>query len=215
MTWLASTCARSRPTQSVNAASEGAKSERLERRPKLHWEGKQAVPSPLLQPARFALRQWMLVAPVVIAWPMMTIFWCRLTRCSPIGKQEACADCCNIMYVGWRHQRACLDSHEPLPPLLASSTHPALSALYIFFWRSPLLPRWFLEGFLLFFTFVVCSLGLWDKFQNEILPNRGSTFNSQIYFYWRGKGTLKGATSCLFILMYGVEKIILRSMSAF
>lgn len=125
----------------------------------------------------------MLVAPVVIAWPMMIIFWCRLTRCSPIGTQEACADCCNIMYVGWCHQRACLEPHETLPPLLASSTHPALSALYVFLtFSSPVISR----RLLLLLTLSVCILRLWDKvLEWNAIPQR-----KHFYFYWRGKNWL-------------------------
>lgn len=81
----------------------------------------------------------MLVAPVVIGWPMMIIFWCRLTQCSPIGKQEACADCCNIMYVRCRHHGACLEPHETLPRSLLASATSSLAVLCIFFWLS-LLP---------------------------------------------------------------------------
>lgn len=46
-------------------------------------------------------------------------------------------------------------------------------------------------------------------------PTEETLLTHKFIFTEGEKGTLKGATLCLYILMYEVEKVIWRSMSAF
>lgn len=56
--------------------------------------GSAGVPPPR---ARSGHGQRVPVVPVIIAWPIIIIFRCLLTRGSPMGRQEACADCARII----------------------------------------------------------------------------------------------------------------------
>lgn len=66
----------------------------------------------VLQSTRFGHQHEVTVVPVIIVWPIIIIFRCLLTRGSPMGRQEACADCAEIIWESWRHARACLKSQK-------------------------------------------------------------------------------------------------------
>lgn len=98
----------------------------------------------MLQSTRFGHHHEVTVVPVIIVWPIIIIFRCLLTRGSPMGRQEACADCAEIIWESWRQTGACLKSQKlflccstgccstpdiPAPAWCPPASHPSGQAL--------------------------------------------------------------------------------------